>query len=181
MKTRLLFVLTLCIFQVSFSQERKYPYTTTMQLRNCSKEMRVVTFEEQIGFFWNWVYGQTKLETTKMLHFSDQYKVDSNYLRRKINEVRKSLPPKFWTFPMGEEWFDNEPNQDSIWFIQLFVQIEKTGKVKIFSAYKIIFEGNDARESEQRQNPRIKDIEFILDKQRLLALESKLKISPKSK
>lgn len=168
--------------QVKYEGEvkQKYPYTTTIQLRNCSKEMRTVTFNSQMSFFKWWVYGNTDLESNKVVYFSKDYKIDSNFLRKNINKVKKSLPKNFWTLPMGEKWYDNEPNEDSIWFIQIFAQIDKAANIKIFSAYKITFEGNDARIDSQRAYPKIRNIEFILDKEAIQVLEKKLKSSPKA-
>ena len=63
---------------------------------------------------------------------------------------------------MGENWYDNEPNENAIWFIQIFAQVDKAGTVKIYAAYKVTFEGDDARVDSQRSNPKIKNIEFIV-------------------
>lgn len=123
------------------------------------------------------MYGQYKLEKNKVLFFSTDYKIDSNYLRQGIAGIKKTLPKNFWAFPINEKWYDNEPNQDSIWFTEMFVQIEKSGEIKIFSAYTITFEGTDARIDMQRRSPKIKDIEFIVDKQKLQTLKIKLKAS----
>lgn len=152
----------------------KYPHTTTLLLRNCHKELRIMTFASQTSFFKWWVFGKTNLESNKVVYFSKDFVLDSNFLRKNIDKVKKSLPPNFWTFPMREIWMDNEPNEDAIWFIQIFARVDKPGKIKIFSAYKMIFEGNDARIDDQRTNPKISDIEFITDQNDLKALEKKL-------
>jgi hypothetical protein len=161
-------------------QKQKYPYTTTLQLRNCSKEMRTVTFNSQMSFFKWWVYGKADLESNKVAYFSKDYDLDSNFLKENINRVKKSLPKNFWTLPMGENWYDNEPNENAIWFIQIFAQVDKAGNIKIYSAYKVTFEGDDARVDRQRSNPKIKNIEFIISKENIQALEKKLKSSPQA-
>jgi hypothetical protein len=46
--------------------------------------------------------------------------------------------------------------------------------MKILSAYKITYEGNDARIFSQREG-KIKNIEFIFDKAQLAELKNKLK------
>lgn len=158
--------------------QQKYPYTTILQLRNCSKEVRTVTFHSQLNFFKWWVYGKADLESNKVAVFSKDYHLDSTFLKENINNVKKSLPKNFWTFPMGENGYDNEPNENAIWFIQIFAQVDKAGTIKIYAAYKVTFEGDDARVDSQRSNPKIKNIEFILNKEDIQALEKKLKSSP---
>jgi hypothetical protein len=157
----------------------KLPMLATLQLRNCSKEMRVVTFNSQLNFFKRWAYGLGKFDNQKVLFFSPNYKIDSNYLNENFKKIRGTLPKNFGTLMEREEWYDIEPNQDSIWFIQMFGQIDKNGFFKIYSAYKITFEGTDARVDLQRVKPKIKDIEFIFDKQALQLLDKKLKHSSK--
>ncbi|MFT3933704.1 MAG: hypothetical protein QM726_08835 [Chitinophagaceae bacterium] len=160
-------------------QKQTYPYTTTLQLRNCNKELRTMTFNSQTSFFKWWVYGKTDLASNKVAYFSKDYNIDSNYLKENINSVRKLLPKNFWTFPMNDHWYDNEPNENAIWFTQIFAQLDKAGNIKIYAAYKITFEGDDASVDRQRMNPKIKNIEFILNKEDIQALEKKLKASPK--
>jgi hypothetical protein len=159
---------------VAMEPQRKYPYTTTLLLKNCNKENRIMTFVSPVDFFRMWVYGQYKLEKNKVLNFSSDYKLDSAFLRANILKIRKSLPKNFWVFPMYGLDRDNEPNEDVISFTELFVQVDKNQKVKIFSGYKITFEGNDARIDANRRDPKIKDIEFIFDKAALENLEKQL-------
>lgn len=161
-------------------QKKKYPYTTTLQLRNCIKEMRIITFHSQMKFFKMWVYGKADLNSNKLAFFSRNYYLDTNFLKENINKVKKSLPKNFWTFPMGENWYDNEPNENAIWFIQVFAQVDKAGNIKIYSAYKVTFDGDDARIDRQRSNPKIKNIEFIISIEEIQALERKLKSSPQA-
>jgi hypothetical protein len=125
-------------------------------------------------FFKNWVYGQSKLETQKVLYFSRRYSVDSNFLRQSVINIRSSLPKGFWDFSIWGNTFDNSPNQDSIWFMYLFAEIDKRKNLKIFSAYKITFEGDDATKVAQRHDPKIRNIEFILDKKAIMELEKTL-------
>lgn len=161
-------------------RKQKYPYTTTLQLRNCSKELRTMTFSSQMSFFKWWVYDKIELASNKVAYFSKDYHVDSNYLRENISRVRKMLPKNFWDLPMGESWYDNEPDEKAIWFIQIFAQVDKAGNTKIYAAYKVTFEGDDARVDRQRSNPKIRNIEFILNKEDLKALEMKLKTAPQA-
>jgi len=59
---------------------------------------------------------------------------------------------------------NKEPNEDAIWLMDLFSQIDKNGNVKIFAAYKITFEGTDAKQDKNRMSPKIINVEFIPDK-----------------
>jgi len=153
----------------------KYPKNTIIEYRNCNKEMRTVTFGSQLNSFKNWVYGQGNMETNKVVQFSPKYQLDSIFIRQNIINVRKALPKNFWNFSMWGEMYNNEPNEDAIWFMHLFSQIDKNGNVKIFSAYKITFEGTDARQDRNRMNPKIINVEFILDKEKLAEIEKDLK------
>lgn len=153
----------------------KYPKNTIIEYRNCNKEMRTMTFIPQLNSFKNWVYGQGNMETNKVVQFSPKYSLDSNFIRQNILNIRKSLPKNFWNFSMWGEMYNHEPNEDAIWFMHLFSQIDKNGSVKIFAAYKITFEGTDASQEKNRINPKIINVEFILDKVKLAELEKNLK------
>lgn len=161
-------------------KKKQYPYTTIFLLRNCQGEKRTFTFGSPTGFFKWWVNGKTNLETNRIATFSKDYPLDSNFLRNSIDKVKKSLPSKFWTFPMEEPWHENLPDENAIWFTQIFAQVEKSGNIKVFSAIKVTFEGDDARIDRNRMNPKIKNVEFILNKDEIKALEKKLKASPKT-
>jgi hypothetical protein len=133
-----------------------------------------MTFISQLNSFKNWVYGQGNMETNKVVQFSPKYQLDSTFIRQNIIKVRKALPKDFWNFSVWGEMYNNEPNEDAIWFMHLYSQIDKNGNVKIFSAYKITFEGTDARQDINRRNPKIINVEFILDRVKLAALENNL-------
>ena len=169
--------LVLLLNTTSFSQ-KKYPYSSFYLLKNCNRENRIITYTSELDFFKWWVLGQTNLETNKIAHFSPDYILDSNYLRQGINKIKKNLPLNFWTFPIGELWYNNEPNEDSIWFIEIFAQVDKENNIKVLAGYKIFFEGKDARDDNLRANPRIKKVEFIIDKLDIQKIEIKLKNSP---
>lgn len=127
------------------------------------------------------VYRNTKLETNKVLRFSSDYKLDSDYVRKGVADMKRTLPKNFITTSKSESWYDNEPNEDLIWFIKIFANvIDKTGNIKIFSAYKIVFDGKDARLDEVRAYPHIRNFEFIFEKDKLQQLEKKLKASLKT-
>jgi hypothetical protein len=158
----------------------KHPLMETIQLRNCSKELRVGTFISQMNFFKRLTFGQGQLDNQKVLFFSPDYKIDSNYLKENFRKIRHSLPKDYSIFSAREDWYDNEPNVDSIWFIQIFGQVDKNGFFKIYSAYKVTFNGTDASVDDQRVRPKIKNIEFIFDKMELQLLDRKLKEASKA-
>jgi hypothetical protein len=128
MKLATISFLFLLISAFVSGQSQKHPYVATIQLRNCNKEMRVIPFVEPLTFFDRWIRGLSKLEKQKILKFSDDYIIDSNYLRDGIRKIRATLPNNFWDVREGEKWYDNEPNDEAIWFIKLFVQVDKTGE-----------------------------------------------------
>jgi len=153
----------------------KHPIMETIQLRNCNKDTRVGAFISQMNFFKRLTFGQGKINNQKVLFFSSDYKLDSNYLKENFQRIRNSLPKDYSLFSAREDWYDNEPNVDSIWFMQIFGQVDKNGFFKIYSAYKVTFEGTDASVDAQRQRLEIKNIEFIFDKHELELLDKKLK------
>lgn len=158
----------------------KHPLMETIQLRNCSKELRVQSFVSQMNFFKRLTFGYGQLNNQKLLFFSPDYKIDSNYLKENFQKIRHSLPKEFSLFSIREDWYDNNPNVDSIWFMQIFGQVEKNGLFKIYSAYKVTFEGTDASVDEQRESPKIKDIQFIFDQKQLNLLQNKLEQASKA-
>jgi len=155
-----------------FSQERKI-----YNVRNCQGEMRTTTFQNQIQFFNRWVYGKANFKEQKILNFSKGYKIDSLSLYNQILKIRGTLPKSFFTAGnFFGDWYNNLPDEKSIWFTQAFAEKDQQGNFKVFSAFKIIFEGNNAHNDIQRTDPKIKDIEFIFDKDQLLQLSKKLKL-----
>jgi len=56
---------------------------------------------------------------------------------------------------------------------------DKAGHITLHAAYKVTFEGTDARIDAQRDNPKIKNVEFITAKENLLLLEKILRTSAK--
>ena len=164
--------------KIIFADEKPkvaYPRTTIYILQNCNNENRTMTFSSQVDAFKNWVYGRDNFETNKVVKFAPEYRLDSSFIKKNIAYVKNTLPKNFWNFSVWGKTFNNTPNQDSIWFMHLYVQIDKMQNVKIFAAYKIVFDGTDAAIDRQRTNPKITNVEFILDKATLAELEKKLK------
>ena len=153
----------------------------TSEIRNCQHEMRTVTFEQQVKFFWKWVYGMSDISKQSILHFAPGYSPDTAVLRQQIEKIRKALPPDFIKgYPSGG-WYDNDPDQPAIWFTMVFAKQDKPGNVTAFAAYRITFDGNNAHQDEQRMQPRITNLEFIFDKATLAKLAGQLKTLPEAK
>ena len=179
MKKSFLLLLSFSFLITAFPQDKKYPYNKILELQNCHKETRIFTFGQPSNYFVWWVKGQVNLESNKVVKFSKDYHIDSNYLRQNIEKVKKSLPKDFWGEMMSITPYNNEPNDDAIWFIKIFAEVDKANKIKIYSAIKITFEGNDARMVSNRNNPKVKNVEFIIDKAAIEALTKKLKTASK--
>lgn len=154
-------------------------HSVFIDIRNCNNEKRTITFQDGIDFFEYWALGQTSLAKNKTVQFSKAYKLDSNFLRAGIYDIRKNLPPDFWTFPIGTAWYDYMPGEKGIWFIRILGHEDKAGHLTLYAAYKVTFEGTDARIDAQRTNPKIKNVEFITEKENLMLLEKILKNSTK--
>ena len=110
-----------------------------------------------------------------ILHFAPKYVVDTAFLQKQIEKIRKSVPPDFISsYPSGP-WYDNDPDEPAIWFTVIFAKEDKQGKITAFAAYRISFEGNNAHLDEQRTDPKITNVEFIFDKGALAKLAQRLK------
>ena len=158
------------------AQEYKVP-----MIRNCQHEMRIWTFESQVRFFWKCVYGMSDLRRQSILHFAPDYVVDTTFLQKQIEKIRKSIPPGFISsYPSGP-WYDNDPDEPAIWFTVIFAKEDKQGKITAFAAYRISFAGNNAHLDEQRTDPKITRLEFIFDKETLAKLAQRLKSLPEAK
>ena len=83
-------------------------------------------------------------------------------------------------YPTGT-WYDNQPDEPAIWFTVVFANEDKQGKVIVFAAYRITFDGNNAHLDEQRMQPKITNVEFIFDKGTLAKLAGQLKTLPEVK
>jgi hypothetical protein len=144
-------------------------------IKNTQKEMRVTTYYGQVKFFWWWILGNTDFQKQRILQFSAGYKPDSVALRENVEKLRALLPPVYQNpvrISVGE-WRENNPDEKAIWFTEVFAEKNK-GAFTVYGAYKIVFEGDDARIDQQRSNARIKHISFIFDKTELEALGKQL-------
>src|ERR1700761_1215031 len=126
-----------------------------LELRNCQHETRTVTFQSQVRFFWKMVFGMSDINKQNILHFSPKYKADVPYLKKQIEAVRKAIPADFFSDQPSEAWYDNDPDESAIWFTVVFAKQDKQGNISAFAAYRVSFEGNNARLNEQRMNPQI--------------------------
>lgn len=76
------------------------------------------------------------------------------------------------------QWYDNTPDEPAIWFEQLYAKEDKQGNMTIYAACRITFDGNNTRSDEQRTDPKISNIEFIFEKDKLGELVKHLKTLP---
>ena len=175
-KTALVIGLLLILTNYSRAQSGKV-YT----LRNCQREMRTVTFQNQVNIIWKCVAGWTTLRNQRVLDFSPEYKLDTAVFESGIQKVKQALPPGFFgNLDFLGGWLDNNPDEPAIWFTQVFAQKDKKNRYKIFAAIKVVFDGNNAHIDSQRHAPKIKDLIFIFDKIELEKLNQKLMTSPKA-
>lgn len=152
------------------------------ELRNCQGEMRTATFQSQVSTIWKCLIDMANIRTQKLLKFSPSFTVDTNWLESQINKVKKTLPPGFRKDLMGVngigDWFDNSPDEKAIWFTVVFCQEDKNKKIaRIYAAIRIGFEGTDAHLDQVRANARIRNIQFIFDKDQLNDLSKTMKSS----
>lgn len=172
----LVFLFEITLHNNLFAQEYKL-----LEIRNCQNEMRTVTFQNQVSFFSRWAWGWSDIRKQRILNFSPNYKVDTSFLQSQIEKIRLLIPKGFGSsYPSGF-WYDNVPDEPSIWFTVVFVKQDKQGNISAFAAYRISFEGNNAHLDEQRINPKISNVEFIFDKAALTKLAQRLKTLPESK
>ena len=143
-------------------------------ITNCRNESRTVNAVSSVNGIKYLVSGSAEFKKIKTLNFSNSYKIDSNYILTNVAKLKSTLPENYFRALTGYE-YSNQPNEDSIWFTNIFVQVNNAGQVKIFSAYKMTFEGIDPSSESFRANPKITNIQFILDKKQLAELEKKLK------
>lgn len=172
---KLFFILGISLIFTPCLAQTKIPtgYHTFL-IKNCRNESRIVVPLTSVNGIRYLVYGSAEFGKMKTLHFSNSYNVDTNFILANIVKLRTSLPKNYFGMLTGYE-YSNQPDEDSIWFTNIFAQISASGQVKIFSAYKMTFEGNDPSAESFRANPMIKNIQFIFDKKQLTELENKLK------
>jgi hypothetical protein len=146
-------------------------------LRNCQGEMRTVTFQSQVKTFNWWVFGTTNLKDQRVFKFSPSYKLDTAYLTKQVKKLKSSLPASFFTqHPFLGDWYDNQPDEPSIWFLQVFASKNQKGVFNVYAAVKIVFDGVSAHSDESRGKAEIKDIKFVFDKQELSNIAKTLEV-----
>lgn len=109
----------------------------------------------------------------KSLNFSGMNPVDTNFIVTNFEKIKQRLPKNYFGTLKGYE-YSNQQNDDAIWFMQIFAQVTERGQVKIYSAYKMTFEGTDPSALSFRENPLIKNIQFFFDKTQLEELQTSL-------
>ncbi|THU38347.1 hypothetical protein FAM09_16865 [Niastella caeni] len=176
MKQSLLILSLLVLASNLYSQKGRI-----YNLRNCQGEMRTVTFQSQVKIIWKCVSGMATIREQKVLNLSREYKFDTAFFESQIQKVKKALPSNFFAgLDYLGDWFDNTPEEQGIWFTEIFAEEDKQGNYKVYAAIKILFDGTNAHIDEQRRDPKVKDLIFIFDKDELSQLGQKLKSCPKS-
>jgi hypothetical protein len=145
------------------------------RIKNCQGELRIVTFNNQVRFFKQWIEGRSDIHRQAILQFAPSYKVDTAALDEQIVKVRKMLPIDFFKMKLKDgvmqgpagNWVDNTPDEKAIWFEDVFSMKDKTGKVIVYAAVRVTFDGHDARIDEERMSPKITNVQFIFDRQEL--------------
>jgi hypothetical protein len=170
MKTILTFLFLIKMPFELFSQEVK-----VYNLRNCQSELRTVTFDGQLSTLNWWVIRKTKLKDQKVLQFSPSYKLDSSWLINQIEKLRKTLPSSYFQpHSFMSDWYNNYPDEPAIWFLQVYAYKDKSEKFHPLAAFKVVFDGDDARVDAYRRSATIKNIIFIFDKAELAKIALKL-------
>jgi len=80
---------------------------------------------------------------------------------------------------LSNQWLNNTPDEKAIWFIEVLANTDNAGKVNVFAAYKITFDGTDATKEAARRDTKITSVEFILDKPSLEKLKTTILTTPK--
>lgn len=153
-------------------------------IKNCQRETIIDIYYNQIRFFWWWSLGNTDFQRQRLLKFAPGYQPDSIALRKDIEKLRALLPPAYTAKNNFSANIsvgllrDNKPDEKAIWFTEVFAEKDKSGVYKVYAAYKITFEGTDARLDHQRKNAMIKNILFIFDEASLKELSGRLAALP---
>jgi hypothetical protein len=159
----------------SYSQKNSDIYNTIIQLNNLNKETGTIKFDNQLENIATWIEGNPiSIKGNTFLDFSPNFNFDTIQLKSDIKRLKRTLPKDFWDITIVEDLFDNNPNENSLWNMKLFVQY-RNKKMKILSALKVTYEGTLSEISSHKENPVIKHIEIILRRDKLLEIEKKLK------
>ena len=150
------------------------------EIRNCQHERRTATFEGQINSFWHCARANKDISQYRILQFSPAYQVETAQLQKQVVQLREAVPNDFLNIHLRLDWRDNIPDTPGIWFIIVLTRIDQSENITAYAAYRITFDGTDARVEEQRMAPKITNVEFIFDKPTLVKLAKYLKTLPDS-
>ncbi|MDI9312881.1 MAG: hypothetical protein QM535_21910 [Limnohabitans sp.] len=154
-----------------------YPRNNIIILQNINFDNRTFAYNSQAKSILNWIWGRATLNQNKNILFSPEYNFDTVFYKQKIAEIKKRLPKNFFNFNSYGSTYNNIPNENAIWFLYVFSQINKDKSIKAYAAYKVYFTGNDASVDSQRANAKVTNVEFITDLEKLKQIELQLKNS----
>ena len=155
-----------------FGQSKLQSGYYTVSIINCGNETRIVKPESTVRAIKSLVYGSAEFRKTKIINFSSSIKVDTAGFLLNISRLKQTLPKNYFGILSGYA-FSNEPNEDIIWISNNFIQILANGQIKVFSGYKITFEGSDPTSESFRSDPKIKNIQFLFTPLQLKDLEKR--------
>ena len=174
MKQKLSLSVLLLINLFSFGQTKLEKGFHTFTITNCGNESRLVIPMTTVRGIKYLVYGSAEFRKMKTLNFSKNANLDTSKFLKNIDKLKSTLPKNYFGRLSGYE-FSNKPNENLIWITNIFGEISEGGKIKIFSAYKMTFEGNDPTAFTFRSDPKISNIDFIFDLKQKTELEKVLK------
>lgn len=157
-----------------FGQKKLSVGYYTASIINCGNETRIVNPESTVRAIRYLVYGSAEFKKTKIINFGSSIKVDTADFLLNISRLKQTLPINYFGVLSGYS-FSNEPNDDSIWISNTFIQVLPKGQIKVFSGYKMTFEGSDPTSESFRSDPKIKTIQFLFAPLQLKELEKRLK------
>lgn len=174
LKQKISLSVLLLIHLFSFGQNKIEKGFHTFTITNCGNESRLVIPMTTVRGIKYLVYGSAEFRKMKTLHFSKNANLDTSRFLKNIDKLKSTLPKNYFGGLSGYE-FSNEPNENFIWITNIFGEILESGKIKIFSAYKMTFEGNDPTALAFRSEAKISNIDFIFDLKQKIELEKELK------
>jgi hypothetical protein len=141
---------------------------------NFNGENKTALYGDQTSSILWCLKGDVKFKESIKLKYSTNSTVDADSLEQKGILFRKVMPKDYWSQGVGATRLDTKPNEDGhIWFERIFAEEDAKGDIKVFAAYKVMFEGTNSEQ--ERMHPRIKDIIVILDKKELGECEADIK------
>ena len=165
------------VFYLCFALISSAQHNQTFEIQNYHGVTKVAYFLDAVTPISMAVMGAWNIKENKTIKFSKRTKLNLDSLDKRINDVKKYLPSDYIRNLLGSFWKFNEPDQDSaIWVTKIFLKAGEKGQYIPCLAFKITFEGTDAMK--ERLDPKILNVEFITEKDKLKQLAEQLKSLP---